>query len=140
VRVLLRRAQLLLRELRKWDLAPLGAVLVVCVLGALAFVFIATGGSPGNEALVRNYFASPRGGGAPRAEVKLIRLGACQPTNNSVEDNIVFMCPVTYRGKTYQPCFAWSGHRIVAGSRELGGEYGCDRLVWSRGVGTLVVA
>jgi hypothetical protein len=130
-----------LRELRKWDLAPLGAVLIVLALGVSVFVFIATGGSSDNEeALVRSYFASPSGGGAPRDEVELMRVGDCQPTDNSVEGNVVLMCPVSYRGKRYEPCFAWSGDRVVAGSRDLGDLVGCDRIVWSRGVKTLVVA
>ena len=129
-----------IRELRKWDLAPLGAVLVVIALAVLFVVLIALGRGPGREALIRSYFASSRGGGAPREQAKLIRVADCQPTGDFVEDNIVRVCTVTFRGKIYHPCFAWSEGKVVAGSRDLGDLTGCERVVWSPGVGTLVVA
>jgi hypothetical protein len=129
-----------LRELRKWDLAPLGAVLVVCAGAALLFIVIATGGGPGNAALVRGYFASHAGGSAPRDQAKRISVGDCQATRDSVDDNVVWTCPVTFRGQTYHPCFAWAGGTVIKGSRELGNDHGCDRVVWSRAVGALVVA
>jgi hypothetical protein len=75
--------------------------------------------------------------------VKLMHVDDCQPSGDLVEDNMVWACPVTFRGKTYHPCFAWSGDRIVKGSRELGGDldvgYGCERVVWSQALGTLVM-
>jgi len=129
-----------LREFRKWDLAPLGAVLVVVVLAALVILALASGRGPGKPALVRGYFASQAGGGAPREQADLMQVDGCQPTGDYVEE-VVFVCTVTFRGRIYHPCFAFAGDRVVAGSRELADRLGaCERVVWSRSLANLIVA
>ena len=130
-----------LRELRKWDLAPLGAVLVVIALAAVVVLALAFGRSPGSTALVRGYFASASGGGAPREQADLMQVSECQPTGEFVDDDVVFVCTVTFRKRIYQPCFAFEGDRVIAGSRELADVVsGCERVVWSPVVKNLVVA
>ncbi len=129
-----------LRELRKWDLAPLGAILAVVALAALVILAIAAGRGPGRTALVRDYFASSAGGSAPREQANLMQVSECQPTGDFVEE-VVFVCSVTFRSRTYQPCFAFAGDRITAGSRELAdaAPSRCERVVWSDVVKNLVV-
>jgi hypothetical protein len=128
-----------LRELRKWDLAPLGGVLVVVVLAALVILALAAGRGPGRPALVRSYFASEAGGGAPREQADLMQVDACQPTGEFVEE-VVFVCTVTFRKRIYHPCFAFAGDRVVFGSRELADQLStCERVVWSRSLANLIV-
>ncbi len=59
-----------IRELRKWNLAPLGAVLAVVLIGAGVIAMLATGGEPSDQSLVRKYFASPAGGRAPAEQAE----------------------------------------------------------------------
>jgi hypothetical protein len=129
-----------LQELRKWDLAPLGAVLVVVILAVLVILAIAAGRGPGRTALVRDYFASTAGGGAPRDQANLMQVSECQPTGDFVEEEVVFVCSVTFRNKTYQSCFAFAGDSIAAGSQELATAVParCERVVWSSTVKDLV--
>jgi hypothetical protein len=119
-----------LGKLRNWDLAPIGAVLVVVVLGGLTYLWFVTAGPPGNETLIRRYYASPRGGGVPKEVVRRIRVGSCQATGQSVGDTLIFTCVLELDGETSQGCFALAEDKIVAGSAQLGEEVGCTRLVW----------
>jgi hypothetical protein len=119
-----------LGKLRKWDLTPIGAVLVVILLGGLTYLWFVTAGPPSTETLVRRYYASPRGGGVPKDVVRRINVTTCQATGQSVGDNLIFTCALTLDGETVQGCFALSEDKVVAGSAELGEEVGCTRLVW----------
>lgn len=130
-----------LEELRKWNLAPLGAVLVVVLLGAGAVAFIATGGGPSVEKQIQRYFSSTAGGGARAEQARLIEVNGCHPTYNKVRDEFVDECSLVFRGEGYTGCFLWNdeGDHIVLGSRQLASLVpGCDRLFWDASAGMLV--
>jgi hypothetical protein len=128
-----------LGKLRNWDLAPIGAVLVVIVLGGLTYLWFVTAGPESNETLIRNYYASPRGGAVPKDVVLRIRVGTCQATGDSVGGDLVFICPLTLDGQTVQGCFALGADEIVSGSAQLGEEFGCTRLVWGPRTRSLIL-
>jgi hypothetical protein len=131
-----------LKELRKWNLAPLGAVLAVVLLGAGAVAFIATGGGPSAEEQIQKYFSSTAGGGAPSEQARLIEVGECHPTHKKVRDEFVDECNLVFHGQGYTGCFLWNddGDGIVLGSRQLASlAPDCDRLFWDKTSQTLVV-
>jgi hypothetical protein len=128
-----------LRELRKWTLAPLGAVLFVFLSGALVVGMIASGGGPSSETLIRKYFTSRAGGGATPEQVRRIQVRDCRQTNRVVRKEFVTECTVIWSGRRYGGCFALSRDRVVLGSRQLASlDSGCDRLFWDQGAGMLV--
>jgi hypothetical protein len=130
-----------LKELRKWNLAPLGAVLVVVLLAAGAVAFIATGGGPSAEEQIQKYFSSTAGGAAPSEQARLIEVDECHTTYRKVRDEFVDECSLVFRGEGYTGCFLWTddGDRIVLGSRQLASlAPGCDRLFWDASAGMLV--
>ena len=129
-----------IRELRRWTLAPLGLVLVVVLLAAGVVTMLATGGEPSNESLVRKYFASAAGGGAPAEQARRIGVDDCMRLNRIVRNEFVYECSVVFAGRGYSGCFALSDNRVVLGSRQLASLVpGCDRLVWDKTSQTLVV-
>jgi hypothetical protein len=136
---LLARGATQLRELRKWTLAPLGAVLAVVLLAAGVVTMLATGGEPGPEALIRKYFSSAAGGGATPEQARRIDVPNCQLTNRIVRNEFVNECTVIWGGRRYTGCFAFDDDRVVLGSRELGGTSGCPRLVWDSTAESLVI-
>jgi hypothetical protein len=127
-----------LGELRKWNLAPLGAVLVVVVLGAGFLTMVATGGEPDPEELIRKYFASPAGGGASPEQARRISVSNCVGTGRTAYGEVEYRCTVVFGDKSYTACFAWNSKRVVAGSRELVSPPRCTELRWSRVAGSLV--
>lgn len=129
-----------LRDLRKWTLAPLGAVLFVFLLGAGVVAMLAAGGEPSSESLIRKYFSSQAGGGATPEQARQIEVPACRHTTRIVRNEFVSECTVIWGGRRYRGCFAFSGSRIVLGSRELASLVtDCERLVWDPGTNSLVV-
>ena len=129
-----------LRELRKWDLAPLGAVLVVALLAGGFYLFIATGGGLTYQERVRAYFMSREGGGATSAQSRLIIVPDCRPTREVMQDQPVYSCVVVFGDQSYTACFAWDGDRLVAGSRKLAplARGLCNDIFWDRKTRSIV--
>ena len=127
-----------LQELQKWTLAPVGAVLAVALLTGGIVWMLATGGDPSPEEVAREYFASPAGGGASRAQASRIRVSNCAALNRVAHGEVVYECNVVYANTGYTGCFAWNSKGIVAGSRELADIPGCEPLFWDKTTGTLV--
>jgi hypothetical protein len=129
-----------IRELRKWNLAPLGAVLVVVLLSAGVITMLATGGEQRDESLVRKYFASAAGGGAPAEQARRIEVNDCRRLDRIVRNEFVYECSIVFAGRDYSGCFALSDNRVVLGSRQLASLVpDCDRLFWDKTSQTLVV-
>ena len=93
-------AKRLIRELRKWNLAPLGAVLVVVILcaGAFAFVVTAHDNPTDFEGMIRSYFATKPGSRVPPDRIRMIEVPRC--------------IPYAYSGKTIYKCsISFEDHR-----------------------------
>ena len=128
-----------LKELRRWNLAPLGAVLVVVLFGAGAVAFIATGGGLSAEKQIQNYFSSSAGGRAPAEQARRIEVSDCRRLDRVVRNEFVYECSVVFAGRGYTGCFALGEDRVVLGSRQLASLVpGCDRLFWDQGADMLV--
>jgi hypothetical protein len=129
----------LIRELRAWTLAPIGLVLVVVLLVAGVVTMLATGGEPSDEALVRKYFATATGGGAPKEQARRIEVSDCRRLNTIARNEFVYECNVTFGGRGHTGCFALDQRPVVLGSRQLASLVsGCDPLFWDQTAGTLV--
>jgi hypothetical protein len=136
---LLEAASKRLRELRKWTLAPLGAVLFVFLIGGGVVAMLATGGEPSSEAMIRKYFSSRAGGGATSEQARGIEVPNCRQTTRIVRNEFVNECTVIWGDRRYRGCFAFNDDRVVLGSRELGGTSGCPRLLWDSTAESLVI-
>ena len=110
-----------LRGLRKWTLAPLGAVL---------FVFLFGGGVvTSSETLIRKYFSSRAGGGATAEQARSIEVANCRQTTRIVRDEFVTECTVIWGDRRYRGCFTFNDDRVVLGRRQLASLVpGCERL------------
>jgi hypothetical protein len=117
-----------LRELRKWDLAPLGAVLVVIVLTAGFFAILIAGHEKSYQDKVRAYFMSSEGGSATKAEARRIEVSTCQPTGDAVRNSMVISCAVSVGSQTFTGCYVWDGDKLIAGGSEPVGN--CMPIVW----------
>jgi hypothetical protein len=116
------------RALRKWDLAPLGAVLVVVLLAAGLYATIALGGHKSDEEKVRAYFMSSEGGSATKDEARRIEVSTCLPTGAEVRNSIVISCAVTFGSLTFRGCYVWHGDKLIAGgSKPIGN---CMPILW----------
>jgi hypothetical protein len=115
------------RRLREYDLTPIGAVIVVALLGAGVVVLIfVSGGSGGDEAAVRAYY---RDAGAPADLVERIEVAECALHNADRSGRPVYRCAIAIDAESHAPCFVFDEEdRIVAGGRELAAIYGCDVL------------
>jgi hypothetical protein len=107
-----------LTELRKWDLAPLGAILVVVLLAAGLYASVTLGGDKSKEAKVRAYFMSSEGGHATKEEARRIEVSTCQPTGDQVRGQLVISCAVSFGSRTFTACYAWDGDRLIAGGSQ----------------------
>ena len=131
-----------LAELRKWTLAPLGAVLAIALLAGGVVWMLATGGGPSAEEQVQKYFSSAAGGGAPSEQARLIEVEECHPTYRKVRDEFFDECSVIFGGQGFSGCFLWNedGDEIVLGSRQLATlDPDCDRLFWDASANGLAV-
>jgi hypothetical protein len=130
------------QELRRWTLAPLGAVLAVVLLTGGVVWVLAAGGPPSAEKQVQKYFSSPAGGRAPSEQARHIEVDECHPVHKKVRGEFLDECSVVFRGQGYTGCFLWNddGDEIVLGSRQLATlAPGCERLFWDASVEGLVV-
>jgi hypothetical protein len=119
-----------LRELRKWDLAPLGAVLVVVLLATGAYVTLISSAEKSYPDKVRAYFMSNEGGSATKSEARRIDVSICQPTGEAVRNELVISCAVSFRNRTFTGCYVWEGNKLIAGgSQPLAG---CEPILWDR--------
>jgi hypothetical protein len=123
-----------IRELRKWNLAPLGAVLVVIILAAGAFAFVTTAGDKPTdyEGMIRAYFATKPGGRMPADQVRLITVTSCVPLDREARGGrTTYRCSLSFEDQGFVACFAFDQRRVAVGSVELGSpDLGCDRVGW----------
>ena len=98
---------------------------------------LATGGEPSDESLVRKYFASAAGGGAPPEQTRLIEVKDCRRATQT-EEEFIYECTVVFRNVAHTACFALDQRPIVLGSRQLGYGIGCEPLAWDRHSGRLI--
>ena len=128
-----------IRDLRTWNLAPLGAVLALVLIGAGVITMLATGGERSDESMIRKYFSSAAGGRAPAEQAKRIEVNDCKRLNRIVRSEFVYECSVVLAGRGYTGCFALGEGRVVVGSRQLASLVpGCDRLFWDASAEMLV--
>jgi hypothetical protein len=130
------KAKHFIRELRKWNLAPLGAVLVGALLfgGAFAFLLTARDDQPDMQRMVRAYYTT-RGGGAPPEKARLIDVSGCVPLDAEERGHTIYKCTVTFENEGLAACFTFDHGRVAVGSVELGdqnGEFrlGCEYVGW----------
>ena len=118
------------RELRKWDLAPIGAVLVVVLLAAGLFLALTSSGGRSNQDKVRAFFMSSEGGSATNADARRIEVSTCQPTGETVRSALVISCAVSHGAQTFRACYVWQGDKLIAGgNRPIGN---CLPVLWDR--------
>jgi hypothetical protein len=126
-----------LGELRKWDLAPLGAVLVVVLLAAGIYLTLATGGEKPYEEKVRAFFESSAGGKATHEQARLISVSDCRPRGDTIRNALLIWCSVSAGDQAaFVGCFAWDGDHLVGGGVEP--ISGCDALTWDRRTRSLI--
>ena len=130
------KAERFIRELRKWNLAPLGAVLVGSLLfaGAFGFVLTARDNQPDMQRMVRAYYAT-RGGGARPDEARLIDVSRCVPLDVENQGHTIYRCMVSFENEGFAACFTFDHGLVAAGSVELGDpnlaeRTGCQFVGW----------
>ena len=146
---LLETANRLIRELRKWDLAPLGAVLVATILGAgaLAFIVTAQHKPPHSrfEATIRTYFETKTSSRVPHDQIRRIHVRSCTrfPTDGSqnvLATQAIYKCSISLEDQRLVACFTFDQGRLVAGSEQLNApELGCTLVGWNARSRSLVV-
>jgi hypothetical protein len=132
------KARHFIRELRKWNLAPLGAVLVGALLfaGAFGFVLTARDDQPDMKRMVRAYYET-RGGGAPSDKAMLIDVSGCVPLDAENAGHTIYRCTVSFDNEAFAACFTFEHGRVAAGSVELGDQdasglrLGCQYVAWN---------
>ena len=124
------------RALRKYDLAPLGAIVVVVILAAGIYVALTTNGEKSYPQKVRAYFMSSDGGSATKADARRIEVSTCQPTGDAVRNELLISCAVSVGNQSYTGCYAWDGDKLVAGGNHA--IAGCDPVLWDRRKHSLV--
>lgn len=135
----------LIRELRKWNLAPLGAVLVVVLLMAAAFGFVATARDekPDRQKMIRTYFATKPGNRMPHDQLRLVFVSRCDPPNGwdfEYRGRPIYVCSLSFKEQAFRACFTFDQHGVVAGSVELAKPgSGCDPVSWDERAKSLVV-
>jgi len=147
---LLETAKRLIRELRKWNLAPLGAVLVAAILGAGAFAFVVTAQhKPPHsrfEATIRTYFETKPSLRVPHDQVRLIHVPSCARFETGYlspgvrPTQPIYKCSISFEDQRFVACFAIIQGRIATGSAQLKApELGCDLVGWNARSSSLVV-
>lgn len=140
---LLDSAKRLIRELRKWDLAPLGAVLVAVLLmaGAFGFVVTARDKKPDRQKMIRTYFATKPGNRMPHDQLRLVFVSRCDPTNDwQYQGRPIYLCSLSFRDKAFTACFTFDQHGVVAGSVELAKPGSvCYLVAWDENAKSLVI-
>ncbi len=147
---LLKTANHLIRELRRWDLAPLGAVLVAAILcaGAVAFVVTAQHNPSHSrfEATIRTYFETKTGAQVPHEQAQLIHVRSCTrfPYRDVIlgvlQTQAIYKCSISFEHRGFVACFAFDQGHIVAGRAQLNRpELGCPMVGWNASSRSLVV-
>ena len=128
-----------LRELRKWDLGPIGAVLIVALFVVVGYAVLVAGGRGNDrEDQIRSYYVSSRGGGAPSERAKLIHVRDCNRVGPPGEYFVV-KCALEYGGQTFSSCFEFENDRLVPDDRDTASDPECEKsAVWNRDADSLV--
>ena len=122
-----------LRALRTYDLAPLGAILVVVILAAGIYLTLTSNGEKSYQDKVRAYFMSSEGGSATKADARRIEVSTCQPTGDTVRNTLLISCAVSVGNQSFTGCYAWDGDKLVGGgNRQPVVDYYCAPLLWDR--------
>ena len=119
-----------MRALRKWDLAPLGAVLVVVLLAAGFWATLTLGGAKSDQEKVRAYFMSSEGGSATEEEARRLEVSTCQPTGQTVRNSLVISCAVSFGNQIFTGCYVWDGDKLIAGGSQPIGT--CMPIMWDK--------
>jgi hypothetical protein len=127
------------RELRKWDLGPIGAVLLVALLVVVGYAVLVGGAQgDGQEKQIRSYYVSSPGGGAPPELAKLINVRDCDRVGPPGEYFVV-KCELEYGGQTFSSCFEFENDRLVTDDQDTATDPECEKsAVWSRDADSLV--
>lgn len=115
--------------MRGWTLGPLGAVILVFLLGGGAYFMILRGGSDSDEELIRAYY---RDQGASDELVNEIEVGECNYTGQEYRSTSVFLCPLTVLDQDVPgACFAIddAGGKVEAGPRQMASIEGCRPVI-----------
>jgi hypothetical protein len=111
--------------MRGWTLGPLGAVILVFLLGGCAYFMIVRGGGDSDEELIRAYY---RDQGASDELAAEIEVGECNYTGQDYRSTSVFLCPLTVLGNDVPgACFAIDDEdgKVEAGPRQMASIVGC---------------
>ena len=130
-------AKRLIRELRKWNLAPLGAVLVVVILcaGAFAFVVTAHDNPTDFEGMIRSYFATKPGSRVPPDRIRMIEVPRCIPYAYS--GKTIYKCSISFEDQGFVECFTFDHDRVTSSFADR--KLGCDLVGWDPSSKSLVV-
>lgn len=115
--------------MRGWTLGPLGAVILVFLLGGCAYFMLVQGGGESDEELIRAYY---RDQGASDELANEIEVGECVPTGQDYRSTIVFRCPLTVLGRDVPgACFAIDDEdgKVEAGPRQVALIEGCRPVI-----------
>jgi hypothetical protein len=123
------------RALRGYDLAPIGAILVVVILAAGIYLVLTNDGERSYPEKVRAYFMSSAGGSATKDEARRIEVSTCLPTGSEVGNALVISCSVSFGSQSLTSCYAWDGDKLIAGGNRppIADAYlGCEPVLWDR--------
>ncbi len=115
--------------MRGWTLGPLGAVILVFLLGGCAYFMLVQGGGESDEELIRAYY---REQGASDELANEIEVGECAYTSQDYRATPVFLCPLTVLGREVPgACFAIDdeGGEVEAGPRQMASITGCRPVI-----------
>ena len=115
--------------MRGWTLGPIGAVILVFLLGGCAYFMIVQRGGESDEELIRAYY---RDLGASDELANEIEVGECALTGQDYRSTAVFLCPLTVLGRNVPgACFAIDdeGGEVEAGPSQIAPIAGCRRVV-----------
>ena len=115
--------------MRGWTLGPLGAVILVFLLGGCAYLLIVRGGGKSDEELIRAYY---RDQGASEEPANQIEVGECEYSGQDYRSIPVLRCPVTVLGRNVPgACFAIDDEsdEVEAGPRQVASIEGCRPVI-----------
>lgn len=115
--------------MRGWTLGPLGAVILVFLVGGCAYFMLVQRGGESDEELIRAYY---RDQGASDELANEIEVGECNYTGQDYHSTSVFLCPLTVLDREVPgACFAIDdvGGKVEAGPRQMASIGGCRPVV-----------
>jgi hypothetical protein len=95
----------------KHDIGPLGALILVVLLGAgIMYAFLhGRSMSPPSHKRLAAYYESAAGGSIPAAAFDRLTFEGCRDTKTTAGEAKVYRCRLGEGGRTYSPCFIYGG-------------------------------